>query len=134
MQEEWAQLIERYFAEQNPGAAKLITPDCQIWLQGAAESCSPNRRGWLVSVNVLSSWLLVELADGVLLIFARPTRVERRGTGEAMLEPGKRCDELVISGYRWCIFDWAGSEDSPGRTQVLRGGEARFLGADSSLE
>jgi hypothetical protein len=51
-----------------------------------------------------------------------------------MLEPGKRCDELVISGYRWCVFDLVGSEGSPGRTQVLREGEARFLGADSSLE
>jgi len=134
MQEEWAELIKRYFAEQNARSAKLITPDYQIWLERAEESCSPNCRGWLVSVTVLSSWLLVELADGVLLIFAKPTRVERRGPGEAMLGPGKRCDELVISGYRWCIFDWAGSEDSPGRTQVLRGGEARFLGADSSLE
>ena len=134
MKEEWKQLVESYFAEQNARSAKLITPDYQIWLQRAEESCSPNRRGWLVSVTVLSSWLLVELADGVLLIFARPTRVERQGIGEAMLEPGKRCDELVISGYRWCIFDWAGSEDSPGRTQVLMGGEARFLGADLSLE
>jgi hypothetical protein len=32
MREEWAQLIERYFAEQNARSGKLITADYRIWL------------------------------------------------------------------------------------------------------
>jgi hypothetical protein len=132
---EWKQLVEEYFQDQLPTTARLALEGYEIWLQkppGTESSSAPNH--WLLSASMLSHWLVLELAGGVLLVFRDPTRVERiRGT-DLRWDPKKCCDQLVITGYTACIYGRVGFEEAPSRPLVFTGGEVRFLGRDLGPE
>jgi len=126
----WKNLIQSWCHEHNPGTARLVFPGGEIELRKPPGTESPSVPDtWLLSANVLSHWVVLDLRGGILLVFRNPKRVKRKRRTKLKPDLQKCCDELVITGYTACIYDKVSSEEAPSRPLVFTGGEVRFLGS-----